>query len=405
MSDGVSGGEAPLFYLIAGEPSGDTLGAALMRAIKRALDGNVRFAGIGGEQMAGEGLVSRIAIRELAIMGILEVLPSARRILRHVRETVKDIQRRRPAAVVTIDSSGFCFRVGERLKQAAKKSGGTRPPIIHYVAPMVWAWREFRARHAAGAADHLLTLLPFEPPYFEKVGLAATFVGHPVVEGEAASGDGPGFRSHHGISATAPILVVLPGSRRGEVTRMLPVFRGAVEKLGHRVNDLVVVIPTVETVGAIVDAAVADWPVQTLVVRGSREKFDSFAAAAAGLAASGTVTMELAAAGVPHVAGYKVAPVTAWLLRRFVKLPSVTLVNILVGRPVVPELLQEACTAENLAAAGAQLLTDPEAREAQRVAFTQALAMIGRGGPRPSERAAAVVLSLAGYPHKDTLGG
>lgn len=405
MSDDGNGSDAPLFYLIAGEPSGDTLGAALMRALKRRLGGKVRFLGIGGDQMAREGIVSRINIRELAIMGILEVLPSARRILRLVRETVADIERVRPTAVVTIDSSGFCFRVGERLKQRATAGASARPPIIHYVAPMVWAWRQSRARNAARAADELLTLLPFEPPYFEKVGLPASYVGHPVVEGDAARGDGPGFRARHGIDPEAPVLIVLPGSRRGEVTRLLPAFGDAVGRLARAHPDLVVVLPTVETVAPIVVAATADWPVQTHVLRGPMEKFDSFAAADVGLAASGTVTLELAAAGVPHVAAYRVAPFSAWLLRRLIKLPSVLLVNILIKRIVVPEYLQEDCTGENLASAVERLLADSEARSRQRAAFDEALAMIGRGGPPPSDRAAEIVLRAAGQPQSETLGG
>ena len=405
MIDAPDKSAAPLFYLIAGEPSGDALGAALMRALKRRLAGRVRFAGVGGDQMAQEGLASRINIRELAIMGILEVLPSARRILRHVRETVADIQQQHAVAIVTIDSSGFCFRVGERLKQKAEAAGLSRPPIIHYVAPMVWAWREFRAKNAARAADHLLTLLPFEPPYFEKVGLPATYVGHPVVEGDAACGDAAGFRQRHGIAPDAPILLVLPGSRRGEVTRLLPPFGDAVRRLAQAYPSLVVVLPTVDTVGAIVEATVAPWPVRTVVVRGAAEKFDGFAAADVALAASGTVTLELAAAGVPHVAAYRVAPFSAWLLRRLVKLPSVLLVNILIQRIVIPELLQEECTGEKLAAAVERLLSDPAARSAQKAAFDEALGLIGRGGPAPSDRAAEIVLKLAAQPQSDTLGG
>lgn len=409
MSGALEEAEWPLFYLIAGEPSGDTLGAALMRALCRRLGDRVRFAGVGGAQMAQEGLTSRIDIRELAIMGILEVLPSARRILRHVRDTVADIERQRPVALVTIDSSGFCFRVGERLKQRASAAHRARPPIIHYVAPMVWAWRESRSRNAARAADRLLTLLPFEPPYFEKVGLPASYVGHPVVEGAAGHGDGEGFRARHGIAETARLLLVLPGSRRGEVTRLLPAFAEAVARLAQAHPDLVVVVPTVETVAATVAAAAAQWPLRTVVLRDAKEKFDSFAAADVALAASGTITLELAAAGVPHIAAYRVAPFSAWLLRRLVKLPSVLLVNILIGRVVVPQFLQEDCTGEKLAAGIERLLADPAAREAQRAAFDEALALIGRGGPAPSDIAAGLILQIAGLwpdqPQSETLGG
>ncbi|HTH97893.1 MAG TPA: lipid-A-disaccharide synthase [Stellaceae bacterium] len=382
--------EAPLFFLIAGEPSGDVIGANLMRALKARLGGHVRFAGIGGERMAAEGLVSQVPIRELAIMGVLEVLPSARRILRRVRETVDSITALGPRAVVTIDSSGFCFRVGERLKKLPQ-----RPPIIHYVAPMVWAWRPKRAFNAKRACDHLLTLLPFEPPYFERIGLPATYVGHPVVESGLDQGNGTAFRERHAIAAQAPVLCLLPGSRRSEVSRLMPVFAEAVGLLRKRYPDLAVVLPTVANAADLVRRLTAAWAVPPLIIDGT-EKADAFAGADVALAASGTVSLELAMARLPMVIAYKIFGPTHYLVKRMVKIPHASLVSILLGRKAIPEFLQHDCAPENLAAAVMLLMADSEARHAQIHDCHQALVMIGLGGEPPGFKAADKILELAG---------
>ena len=379
-----------LFYLIAGEPSGDAIGASLMRALTELTGGQARFAGIGGENMAALGLETLVPIRELAIMGFLELVPAARRLLRRVRETAADIERLAPDAVVTIDSSGFCFRVADALR----KNGKRPPPIIHYVAPMVWALREHRARSAARAADHLLTLFPFEPPHFEKVGLPASYVGHPVVEGAAGCGDGARFRAAHGIAAEAKLLCVLPGSRSAEVRRLLPIFGPTVERLVQRFPDLRIVVPTVANVADRVEAAIAHWPGRPVLIRGPAEKFDAFAASDAALAASGTVALELAMARVPMVIGYQLWGPTHWAVKRAVKIEFANLINLLVDRLVVPELLQKECTPERLEAALLPLLTDETARRRQFDAFEQALGMIGLGHDRPSRKAAEKVLEL-----------
>ncbi len=382
--------EAPLVYLIAGEPSGNVLGGRLMAALQERSAGPLRFAGIGGERMAEQGLESRVPLHELAVMGVAEVLPRARLILRRVKETVADIRRVKPAAVVTIDSSGFTWRVAQRLRQ-----GGERAlPLIHYVAPMVWAWRAGRARRMARWYDHLMVLLPFEPPYFAKVGLACTYVGHPVVESGADRGDGPGFRRRHGIPPEAPVLAVLPGSRRGEVGRLLPSFAGAVERLARRHPDLRLVVPVTETVAAQVAAAVASWPAPALLVRGEREKYDAFTASNAAIAASGTVALELAMAGVPALVAYRLNPLTHALLRRIVRVRYIHLLNLILGREVVPELIQDECTPERLAETVECLLGDETRRQAQIQACRQALKQLGLGELSPSRRAADLVLSI-----------
>ena len=239
-------------FVIAGEPSGDLLGARLMAAVKRRADRPVRFVGIGGERMVAEGLESLFPMEELALFGVVELLPRLPRLIWRLHQTVAAIRDQMPDAVLTIDSPGFTFRVGRRLRQ------GRHPvrevPLIHYVAPTVWAWRPERARKIAAFLDHLLVLLPFEPPWFEREGLATTYVGHPIVEGGADRGDAAGFRRRHGIDAGSRLLAVLPGSRMTELGRLLPDFGGALERLAPQYPNLVAVVPTLPRVAATVRA-------------------------------------------------------------------------------------------------------------------------------------------------------
>jgi lipid-A-disaccharide synthase len=381
--------EGPLLFIIAGEPSGDALGGALMAALKLRTRGAIRFAGIGGERMAEQGLQSLVPLDELAIIGLAEVLPRARRIFRRVRETTDAVIEARPAALVTIDSSGFTWRVAKRLRQR-----GERVPLIHYVAPMVWAWRPGKARKVARWYDHLMTLLPFEPPYFEAVGLSSSYVGHPVLESGADMGDGPAFRARHGIARETRLLCLLPGSRRGEASRLLPIYRAAMEKLMPRFPELRLVLPSVDFLADWIAGEVASWPIPVTVVRGQKEKIDAFAASEIALAASGTVALELAMARLPAVVTYRTNPLTAWLLRRAVKVPFVNLVNLILGREVVPELLLEQCTPDRLSSALERLLLDGAARAAQIEGYREGLRRLGDGGPPPSVRAADKVLEV-----------
>lgn len=383
MSDGV----APLIYIIVGEPSGDLIGAKVMAGLREAARGNIRFAGIGGPRMAEQGLTSLVPISELAVMGLVEVLPHARRILRHIRRTVADIEARRPAIVVTIDSSSFNWRVARRLREA-----GDNVKLVHVVAPMVWAWRAHRAKEIARWYNRLLVLLPFEPPYFERFGLATTFIGHPVVESGADRGDGPAFRLGHNIGADVPVLSVLPGSRRGEVHRLLPSFGVAVAVLRRHYPNLCVVIPTLPHVAPEVRAA--RWQIAPIVIDTEGEKYGAFAASNVALAASGTVALELAMAHVPSVIAYRINALTHAVVRRMVKVKYANLVNLLLDRAAVPELIQADCTPERLAGAVAHLLDDPEARAEQMAAYDAALTMLGRGGEAPSRRAAREILEM-----------
>lgn len=388
----MSAAEAPSrpirVFLIAGEPSGDQLGGHIMAAIRRMADGDVEFAGVGGDAMSAQGLTSLFPLSDLAIFGIIEVIPHAPRIFRRVRETVAAIEAMRPDVVLSIDVPAFAFRV---LKRVAGKG----IPLVHCVAPTVWAWRPRRAKMIAGFLDHLLALLPFEPPYFERVGLPTTFIGHPVVETEIGRADGAAFRVRHGIPATAKLLCVLPGSRRSETSRLLPVFGETLRLVAKRFPDLRAVVPTVSTVAEPVRAATAAWPVPTTVVMGDQDKYQAFAAADAGLAASGTVALELSVAGLPSAIAYQVSGPTAWIVRLMTRVHYISLPNLILDRPLLPEFIQERCTPPLLADAMEDLLLDEALRRDQIEGGAEVARQLGRGGPPPSERAARVILDYA----------
>jgi lipid-A-disaccharide synthase len=380
---------APFLFIIAGEPSGDALGAALIVALRERTSGRLRIAGIGGEQMAAQGLVSLVPIADLAVAGVTEVLPRAPLILRRVRETVAAIRALRPDAVITIDSSGFSWRIAQRLRRQGEKL-----PLIHYVAPMVWAWRGGRARRMARWYDHLLTLLPFEPAFFERVGLAASYVGHPVIESGADKGNAARFRARHGIAEGELVISVLPGSRGGEVRRLVPIFGKALHRLEGMVGPFRVAVPTVATVAEWVSEAVSHWPGQPIVLRGATDKYDAFAASRAALAASGTVALELALAGVPMTVAYRLNPLTEALLDRILKVRQVNLINLLLERPLVVEHLRGACAPGPLAAALGELIGDERVRSAHLRGYDEAVRRLRAYGLSPSRAAADRILAI-----------
>lgn len=375
-------------YLIAGEPSGDVIGAHLLRALRDTCGDGLDVSGVGGGEMAAAGLKSLFPYDELAIMGLTEVLPSVPRLLRRMRAVARDIERVRPDVIVTIDSPGFVFGVIRRLR--------TREcPRVHYVAPTIWAWRPGRVRKFRRHFDRLLALFPFEPPLFEAAGMPCTFVGHPVAEGMVDAGDGAAFRARHGIAADATVLCLLPGSRRGEVARVGPIVRDAAKRALAGRPDVAVVVPAAANVHRQVAALVADLP-GVKVVDGAVERYDAFAAADLALAVSGTVTLELARAGVATVVVYKVGWLTGEIARRMIRVDYASIVNIVAEREVLPEFLQPRCRVDLVAPALAQLLDDADRRaaiagEARRVALE-----IGGEGARPSARAAAAVLEIVG---------
>lgn len=383
---------APLIFLVAGEPSGDVLGARLMAGLKQATGGQVRFAGIGGERMIAEGLDSLFPMDELTLFGLAELLPKLPNILRRIRQTAETILDMKPDAVVTIDAPDFCFRVAKKVRKADPSI-----KLIHYVAPTVWAWRPGRAKKIAAFLDHLLVLLPFEPPYFEKVGLSATFVGHSVVEGGVGRGDGAAFRARHGIAPDTPLLTVLPGSRRSEIKVLLPDFGHALSILAQHHPDLRVVVPTLGKVAGPVRGAVAGWPLAPIVVEGDGEKYDAFAASTAALAASGTVALELALARLPAIIAYRIHPITHQLYKRLIRAKYANLVNIMQDRMLVPEYLQDDCVPDRLAEGVERLLSDPTARQAQIDGVAEVARWLGQGEEKPpSRRAADAVLAVIG---------
>jgi len=385
----VTASDATFIFIVTGEPSGDALGGALIAALRQRAGGSLRIAGIGGERMREQGLESLVPLGDLAIMGVVEVLPRAPVILRRVRETVTAVRSLRPDAVVTIDSSGFSWRVAHGLRRR-----GETLPLIHYVAPMVWAWRAGRARRMARWYDHLMTLLPFEPPYFERVGLSCSFVGHPVVECGADRGDSGRFRARHGLAADELLITALPGSRGGEVRRLLPIFGAALSQLKDLVGPFRVVVPTVATVAATVADAVEAWPGDAVIVQQPQEKYDAFAASGAALAASGSVALELALARLPMVVCYRLNPLTEALLNRVLKVRQVNLVNLLLGRPLVEELLGPNCTPARLAASLVRLIRDERVRARHRQGYDEAVRRLAGDGVSPSLRAADQILEL-----------
>ncbi len=381
---------APLVYLLAGEPSGDRLGAALIRGL-RAEAPEVRIAGVGGREMQAAGLATLFDIADLSVMGYAEILPRLPLILRRLRAATADVLARRPAVLVTIDAPAFGLRVASRVR-AADPSIRT----VHYVAPSVWAWRPRRAAQMARYVDHVLALLPFEPPWMEAAGMSCDFVGHPVAAQRPA--DAPeraAFRAARGIAGDAPLVLVAPGSRGGEVARLMPVFAEALGRLAARHAGLTAAVPVAETVAEPVARWAEALPVPAHLVRpedGEAAKRTAFAACDAGIVASGTVAVELAAADCPHVSCYRTSWLSAAIARRLIRVDTAHIVNLVLGRKAVPECLQERCTPEAIAAAVEPLLA-PGGGAAQRAAFSEAMALLGREGPEPGLRAARSVLA------------
>ena len=377
-------------HIVAGEASGDILGARLIAALKHARP-DLTFSGIGGPAMAAEGIESPFPITDLALLGFAEVVPKLPLLMRRMAEAVAQVQALRPAVIVTVDSPGFTLRLAKRIKPLGI-------PIIHYVAPQVWAWRPGRVHKIARLVDRLLCLLPFEPMIFRAAGLDARFVGHPVVESGAGEGDAARFAARHGVVIGETPLIVMPGSRGGEIRRLLPVFGAAVAQVAASHPGIRPVIPLAPAVGAAVAEAVRGWPGRPILLPDAADKPDAYAAAraagGAGLIKSGTSSLEVAAGGLPMVVAYRLNPITAAIGRRIARVRFASLVNILADEAVIPEFLQERCTPELLAAGLSTLLSDPAARDAQSTRFAALLATLRPPQGTPSDAAAAAVLDL-----------
>ncbi|MFI4964633.1 MAG: lipid-A-disaccharide synthase [Caulobacterales bacterium] len=375
--------------LVAAEASGDDRGAGLARALKGRLGAAVRFVGVGGVRMAAEGVESPFDIADISILGLLEGLMAYRRIVRRADETAAIAAREKPDVAVLIDSWGFTLRVAQRLRRLDPTL-----PLIKYVGPQVWATRPGRARTLAGAVDHLLSIHAFDAPHFEAEGLPVTFVGNSALSLDFSGARPDRLRKQIGAGPADPILSVLPGSRPGEIERILPSFEDAVRRLKDTRPDLQVVVPAAPTVADMVKARVAGWSHRAHVIEGEAGKLDAMKAATVALACSGTVTTELALAGAPMVVGYKLGPVTYAILQRLIRTRYITLFNIAAQAFVAPELVQADCTGPRLAQEVALRLDDAELRHRQVLAQYAALDRMGRGGPDPSEAAADAVLKV-----------
>ena len=365
-------------FLIAGEPSGDRLGAALMQGLK-TLSPDVEFAGVGGPLMQAEGLSSLFPMEELSVMGLVEVLPKYAHLKRRIRECAASVQDSGAQALITIDSPDFCLRVAALVKAARADF-----PTIHYVAPSVWAWRPGRAARMARHIDHVLALLPFEPPLMTAAGMTCDFVGHPVVAEPLATPEQTAR-----LRGDGPLILALPGSRKGEVTRLAPVIGQVLARIKAVHPNARVALPTVRGVADLVRGLSADWPIAPLIIEDAMTKRAAFAAADVAIAASGTVSLELAANDCPMVIAYDMNPITLWLMRRAALIDTVTLVNLVSETRVVPEFIGNRCRADLIAPAVLGLLADPSA---QTAAMALTMHRLGQGGEAPGLRAARSVL-------------
>ncbi|WP_374387688.1 lipid-A-disaccharide synthase [Brevundimonas sp.] len=374
--------------LVAAEASGDALGAGLAKALRARLGDDVVFVGVGGPRMAAEGVASPFDIAELSILGWIEGLRAYGKVKARVAETAALAARETPDAVVLIDSWGFTIRVAQAIRAA-------RPdvPLIKYVGPQVWASRPGRAKTLAGAVDHLLALYSFDAPWFEREGLKTTVVGSPALHVDMSGADGAAFRAQRGMDAGARLLLVLPGSRPSEIGRMTPVYEAAIRKLKAADPALEVAVVAAGTVAKDVAGRVAAWPFRVHLVS-EAEKYDAMRAATAALATSGTVSTELALAGVPMVIAYRIDGLSYLLMKRLVTAKHITLFNVAADERIAPEFIQNDATPEKLSAAVGRLLADPEAAADQARRQTAALELMGRGGPDPSELAANAVLRV-----------
>ena len=381
---------APHVFLVAGEDSGDRLGAALIRALRSATSGQVRVSGIGGVHMAEQGIVTPFPLGDLAIIGVSAIPTKLPLILRRIRESADAVIAAKPDVLVIIDSPDFTHRVAKRVRAHMPAL-----PIVDYVCPSVWAWRPWRARKMKPYVDLVLALLPFEPAAMQKLGGPHTvLVGHPLAEQVQRVRPSPAEAERRG--ASPPLMLVMPGSRSGEVRRFAPVFGDAVARVAEQAGSVEVVVPAVPRLAETVKQAVAAWRVPARVVIDPEDKDAAFRNARLALTKSGTSTLELALAGIPMVAAYSVSLIEAAIAKLFIQVPSVILANLVIGENVVPEFLQFDCTPGNLSWALVNLLGDTPERRRQVDSFMRLDDIMQIGQANPSAQAAELVLQMAG---------
>ena len=383
----LSGDVERRIFLIATEELGDRLGAHLMKVLRQRLGGAVRFEGVGGLSMTREGLTSLFPIEELSIMGFAGVVKQLPKVLRLIRETVGAVLHTRPDVLVIIDSPDFTHRVARRVR-----ARDPAVPIIDYVSPSVWAWRPGRARAMRRYIDHVLALLPFEPEEYRRLhGPPCSYVGHPLIEQLSSLRPNAGERERR--KGAPPVLLALPGSRRGEIRHHLAIFGEALDRFRAEGAEFELILPTMPHLVELVREGVKTWNVVPRIVVGEQEKRAALRIAVAALAKSGTVTLELALAGVPMITAYRVGAVEASILRRALSVNSVILANLVLGENVIPEFLQEDCTAEKLAGALREILSDSAMRRRQLEAFARIDDIMSTGNQPPGVRAADIVLA------------
>jgi lipid-A-disaccharide synthase len=374
-------------FLIATEESGDRLGASLMKILRQRLGDAVRFEGVGGQAMAREGLASLFPIEQLSIIGLAAVVKQLPKILGLIRTTVAAVTAASPDILVIIDSPDFTHRVARRVRASDPSI-----PIVDYVSPSVWAWRPGRAQAMRAYVDHVLALLPFEPEEYRRLrGPPCSYVGHPLIEQIASLRPRPAEQKRR--DEAPPVLLVLPGSRRSEIRHHIAVFGETLDRLHAEGVAFELVLPTMPHLKEAVTEGIRSWKVAPKIVIGEQEKRAAFRIAHAALAKSGTVTLELAIAGVPMVTAYRVGAVEAWIMRRAIKVNSVILANLVIGENVVPEYLQQDCTPENLSRAVREVLGDTPLRRRQLEAFGRLDTIMSTGSQPPSVRAADIVLA------------
>lgn len=380
-------------YLIAGEASGDALGAGVMRELFDMMGGNVLFHGIGGEKMLAAGLQeSLFPYHDLSLMGFAEVVPHLLKLTARMDGVAEDIRVKQPDILLTIDSPGFCYRVAKKVR---KNSACKNIKLVHYVAPSVWAYKPERAKKFAAVFDHMLALLPFEPPFFISEGLSCTFVGHPVAYANK-KGDGAAFRNYRNIPPEVPLFAMLPGSRSGELKRHIPPFAASMVMLAQRMNALPgIVIPAPEFLVDDVREAFAEYPLPVFIVTHEDEKRDALAACTMALVKSGTVALEIAMAGLPMVVAYRTSAISAAIVRRMIRIRHVNLLNILMQKEIIPELLQELCEPPFIAEAMEVLYRNRERQNQQVKLAEQALGQMRvESGVNPHVLAAQTLLGL-----------
>jgi lipid-A-disaccharide synthase len=382
--------KAKTVYLIAGESSGDFIGSKLIEQLKKQ-NPNINFIGIGGPLMVEQGLTPLFDIKEIAIMGLVEVLSKAFKIKRLIKQTIEDIKKAQPDIIVSIDALGFNYRVLKEIKDW-QRTKEKKSVLIHYVAPTVWAWKPKRVKKVAEVYDYLFCLFDFELPYFEKASnLKTYFVGHPIVESGADKGLAENFYNKYNIIKDKKIILLMPGSRHGEVSRLLPIFIDCAEKLKKKYKDLEVVIPTVAHLKDFVKQTLSKYKVNYLVIGKTEDKYNAFAAAKLAIVASGTVSLELGLAKVKTIVAYKVNPITAFIAKVLLKIKYASIINLMADDLIIKEFIQEKCSVENICTEATFLLENKELIDNR---ITQVMRSLGQDTFVPSKNAADIIINI-----------